>query len=208
MKAVGARLPRYDGVAHVTGRTTFVDDVRVPGTLWAKALRSPVHHADITRLDTAEGSGDAGRPRGRHLGGRAAPVLRAPVRPGHPRGRAAAREGRRALQGPADCGCRRRGRGDSHGGRRRDRRRLLREADAVRHPPGRRSRRAGRPPVGQLVSAFRGRDGRPPDPQGRHRLGLRQGRRRSCRASTGRPRSSTARSRRRSARSCPSPTGG
>jgi CO/xanthine dehydrogenase Mo-binding subunit len=54
MKAVGARLPRYDGVAHVTGRTTFVDDVRVPGTLWAKALRSPVHHADITRLDTAK----------------------------------------------------------------------------------------------------------------------------------------------------------
>ena len=53
MKAVGARLPRYDGVAHVTGRTVFVDDVRVPGTLWVKALRSPVHHADITRLDTS-----------------------------------------------------------------------------------------------------------------------------------------------------------
>ena len=53
MKAVGARLPRYDGVAHVTGRTVFVDDVRVPGTLWAKALRSPVaprrHHAASTR---------------------------------------------------------------------------------------------------------------------------------------------------------------
>lgn len=52
MKAVGARLPRYDGVAHVTGRSVFVDDVRVPGTLWAKALRSPVHHAAITKLDT------------------------------------------------------------------------------------------------------------------------------------------------------------
>ena len=51
MKAVGARLPRYDGVAHVTGRTVFVDDVRVPGTLSVKALRSPVHHADI-KLDT------------------------------------------------------------------------------------------------------------------------------------------------------------
>jgi CO/xanthine dehydrogenase Mo-binding subunit len=53
MKAVGARLPRYDGVAHVTGRTTFVDDVRVPGALVAKALRSPHHHAGITRLDTS-----------------------------------------------------------------------------------------------------------------------------------------------------------
>ena len=52
MKAVGARLPRYDGVAHVTGRTVFVDDVRVPGTLYLKALRSPVHHADIVGLDT------------------------------------------------------------------------------------------------------------------------------------------------------------
>jgi CO/xanthine dehydrogenase Mo-binding subunit len=52
MKAVGARVPRYDGVAHVTGRTVFVDDVRIPGTLWAKALRSPYHHAGITRLDT------------------------------------------------------------------------------------------------------------------------------------------------------------
>jgi len=53
MKAVGARIPRYDGVAHVTGRTVFVDDVRIPNTLWAKALRSPHHHAGIARLDTA-----------------------------------------------------------------------------------------------------------------------------------------------------------
>jgi CO/xanthine dehydrogenase Mo-binding subunit len=52
MKVVGARIPRYDGVAHVTGRTTYVDDVRIPGTLWTKALRSPHHHAGITRLDT------------------------------------------------------------------------------------------------------------------------------------------------------------
>ena len=53
MKAVGARVPRYDGVAHATGRTEFVDDVRVPGTLWVKALRSPADHADITRLDVS-----------------------------------------------------------------------------------------------------------------------------------------------------------
>jgi CO/xanthine dehydrogenase Mo-binding subunit len=51
MKVVGARVPRYDGVGHVTGRTTYVDDVRVPGMLWAKALRSPHHHAAITALD-------------------------------------------------------------------------------------------------------------------------------------------------------------
>ena len=54
MKAVGARLPRYDGVAHVTGRTQYVDDVRVRGTLWTKALRSPHHHAAISKLDTSK----------------------------------------------------------------------------------------------------------------------------------------------------------
>jgi CO/xanthine dehydrogenase Mo-binding subunit len=51
MKVVGARIPRYDGIAHVTGRTTYVDDVRVPGTLWVKALRSPHHSARILKLD-------------------------------------------------------------------------------------------------------------------------------------------------------------
>jgi CO/xanthine dehydrogenase Mo-binding subunit len=53
MKVVGARIPRYDGIAHVTGRTTYVDDVRVPGTLWVKALRSPHHSARILKLDAS-----------------------------------------------------------------------------------------------------------------------------------------------------------
>ena len=53
MKAVGARLPRYDGLAQVTGRTTYVDDVRAPGTLWTKALRSPHHCAWIRNVDTS-----------------------------------------------------------------------------------------------------------------------------------------------------------
>src|SRR5436190_3753553 len=54
MKAVGARLPRYDGVGHVTGRTQYVDDVRVGRTLWVKALRSPHHHAAFAKLDTSK----------------------------------------------------------------------------------------------------------------------------------------------------------
>jgi CO/xanthine dehydrogenase Mo-binding subunit len=54
MKAVGARLPRYDGVAHVTGRTQYVDDVRIHGTLWAKAIRSPHHSAVIRSIDTSK----------------------------------------------------------------------------------------------------------------------------------------------------------
>jgi CO/xanthine dehydrogenase Mo-binding subunit len=60
VKAVGARLPRYDGVAHVTGRTVFVDDFRVPGTLTVKALRSPAHHAGIKKLDTSKAEKMAG----------------------------------------------------------------------------------------------------------------------------------------------------
>jgi CO/xanthine dehydrogenase Mo-binding subunit len=52
MKAVGARLPRYDGVAHVTGRSEYVDDVRVSNMLWGKALRSSLHHGAIKKLDT------------------------------------------------------------------------------------------------------------------------------------------------------------
>jgi len=60
MKAVGARLPRYDGIGHVTGRTVYVDDVRVGRALWVKALRSPHHHAGIRRLDTAKAEAMAG----------------------------------------------------------------------------------------------------------------------------------------------------
>ncbi len=54
MKAVGARLPRYDGMGHVTGQTRYVDDVRVHGMLWARALRSPVHSAEIKKLDVSK----------------------------------------------------------------------------------------------------------------------------------------------------------
>ena len=60
MKVVGARLPRYDGVGHVTGRTTYVDDVRLPGMLHAAALRSPHHNARITRVDTGAAEAMAG----------------------------------------------------------------------------------------------------------------------------------------------------
>src|SRR5215212_9252098 len=54
MKAVGARLPRYDGLGHVTGRTQYVDDVRVHRMLWTKAVRSPHHHAGIVSIDTSK----------------------------------------------------------------------------------------------------------------------------------------------------------
>jgi CO/xanthine dehydrogenase Mo-binding subunit len=54
MKAIGARLPRYDGLGHVKGQTQYVDDVRVHGTLWVKALRSPHHSALVKAIDTSK----------------------------------------------------------------------------------------------------------------------------------------------------------
>lgn len=53
MKAVGARLPRYDGLQHVTGRSQYVDDVFVPEMLWCKTFRSTVDSARIVRLDVS-----------------------------------------------------------------------------------------------------------------------------------------------------------
>lgn len=52
-KVVGQRKRRYDGLAHVTGATRFVDDVFHPGTLTVKVLRSPAHKGRVRRLDTA-----------------------------------------------------------------------------------------------------------------------------------------------------------
>jgi CO/xanthine dehydrogenase Mo-binding subunit len=48
---VGKPIPRYDGIGHVTGRTIFVDDITVPGMLYIKVLRSPVHKGVIRNLD-------------------------------------------------------------------------------------------------------------------------------------------------------------
>jgi CO/xanthine dehydrogenase Mo-binding subunit len=50
---VGQRKKRYDGLAHVTGETRFVDDVFIPGTLTVKVLRSQVVKGNIRRLDTS-----------------------------------------------------------------------------------------------------------------------------------------------------------
>ena len=44
---VGKAMPRYDGIGQVKGQTKFVDDFVLPGMLYAKALRSPVHKAII-----------------------------------------------------------------------------------------------------------------------------------------------------------------
>ncbi|MGD8624576.1 MAG: molybdopterin-dependent oxidoreductase, partial [Anaerolineae bacterium] len=48
---VGKAMPRYDGIGQVKGQTKFVDDFVLPGMLYAKALRSPVHKGAVRGID-------------------------------------------------------------------------------------------------------------------------------------------------------------
>lgn len=50
---VGAPIPRTEGWDKVTGRTVFAADVRLPGTLIGKILRSPHPHARVVRIDAS-----------------------------------------------------------------------------------------------------------------------------------------------------------
>jgi xanthine dehydrogenase YagR molybdenum-binding subunit len=50
---VGKALPRVEGAEKVTGRATYAYDVRLPGQLYARVLRSPHPHARIKRIDTS-----------------------------------------------------------------------------------------------------------------------------------------------------------
>ena len=46
--------PRVEGAEKVTGRARYAYDVRLPGQLYARVLRSPHPHARIRRIDTAQ----------------------------------------------------------------------------------------------------------------------------------------------------------
>ena len=54
LKTVGQPSPRVDGLERVTGRATYTGDVRLPGMLYARVLRSPHPHARIQRLDISK----------------------------------------------------------------------------------------------------------------------------------------------------------
>lgn len=53
-KVVGVSTPRIDAVARVTGRAAFTGDLRLPGMLYARVLRSPHPHARIRRIDLSK----------------------------------------------------------------------------------------------------------------------------------------------------------
>ena len=52
--AVGVPHPIDDAALKATGQLLYVDDIKLPGMLYAKVLFSPVPHARIKRLDTAK----------------------------------------------------------------------------------------------------------------------------------------------------------
>ena len=50
---VSQPIPRLEGPAKVKGLIRYAADVDRPGTLWGKALRSPLPHARILHVDTS-----------------------------------------------------------------------------------------------------------------------------------------------------------
>jgi len=48
---VGRKVARLDGPERVSGRAVYTADVQLPGMLWGKVLRSPIHHGKIKRID-------------------------------------------------------------------------------------------------------------------------------------------------------------
>lgn len=53
LTVVGRDQPRLDGAARLTGRAEFTDDVRLPGMLHAKVVRSPLPRARVVNVDTS-----------------------------------------------------------------------------------------------------------------------------------------------------------
>jgi CO/xanthine dehydrogenase Mo-binding subunit len=52
-QVIGQPVPRTDNTEKVTGEARYTSDVLLPGTLWAKTLRSPYSHARIKRIDVS-----------------------------------------------------------------------------------------------------------------------------------------------------------
>ncbi|MEW6667063.1 MAG: molybdopterin cofactor-binding domain-containing protein [Thermodesulfobacteriota bacterium] len=57
---IGKPTVRKDAAEIVTGTARFIDDIKVPGMLFAKVLRSPHAHANIRRIDTTKAEGLSG----------------------------------------------------------------------------------------------------------------------------------------------------
>jgi CO/xanthine dehydrogenase Mo-binding subunit len=52
-QVIGRPVPRSDNTGKVTGEARYTSDVILPGTLWAKTLRSPYAHARIKHMEVS-----------------------------------------------------------------------------------------------------------------------------------------------------------
>lgn len=50
---IGSSAPRADGINKVTGAAKYTSDIRLPGAIWGKTLRSPFSYAKILKIDTS-----------------------------------------------------------------------------------------------------------------------------------------------------------
>ena len=50
---IGKTVPRKDSMEKVTGKAQYAGDIRVPGMLYAKILRPPIHGARLKSVDTS-----------------------------------------------------------------------------------------------------------------------------------------------------------
>ena len=54
LKTIGKRVKRIDAIDKVTGRAKYTSDMKLPGMLYAKMLRSTVPHAEIRSIDVSK----------------------------------------------------------------------------------------------------------------------------------------------------------
>ncbi len=52
--AVGKRTPRIDSIGKVTGKAIYADDIKLPGMLYGKVVRTKYPHAKILNIDISE----------------------------------------------------------------------------------------------------------------------------------------------------------
>jgi carbon-monoxide dehydrogenase large subunit len=52
-RIVGQPIGKLEGIGKVSGQARYSGDVTLPGLVWGKALRSPLPHARILRIDTS-----------------------------------------------------------------------------------------------------------------------------------------------------------
>src|SRR6266480_2457065 len=53
LQSIGQSIPKQDAYLKATGSAAYAGDVRLPGTLDARVLRSPHAHARIVSIDTS-----------------------------------------------------------------------------------------------------------------------------------------------------------